>query len=169
MRTGTGANTLVSLRIHVRAEHKAAARTRRNRSRSRSSRTTASSWSSYSPPSNSYRSAQPSYGARRSERPTSANRSSSSGQGGTGHRSRQPLSEAAKRQAAILCSNAILGNDVLAAFESQITDYVSAEIINELAEHWDDKRCEDLAKIARGLLGLKGISQRFSRSLLTGL
>jgi hypothetical protein len=142
------------------AEHKAAAqaaaRARRNRNRSRSPRTNASSRASYSTPSSSYRSAQPSYGARRSERPTSASRSRSSGQGGTGHRSRQPLSEAAKRQAAILCSNAIQGNDVLAAFESQITDYVSAEVINELAEHWDGKSCEDLAKIARGLLGLKG-------------
>ena len=138
------------------AEHKAAARARRNRNRSRSPRTTASNWSSYSAPTRSYESAQPSHGTRRPRQSTPASRSRSSGQGGTGHRSRQPLSEAAKRQAAILCSNAILGNDVLAAFESQIADYLSAEVINELAEHWDGKRCEDLAKIARGLLGLKG-------------
>lgn len=138
------------------AEHKAAARARRNRSRSRSSRTTTSDWSSYSTPSSPYGSAQSSYGTRGPRQSTRASRSRSSGQGGTGHHSRQPLTEAAKRQAAILCSNAILGQDVLAAFESQITDYVSSEVINELAEHWDGKSCEDLARIARGLLGLKG-------------
>lgn len=138
------------------AEHKAAARARRNRSRSRSPRTIASNWTSYSTPPSSSGSAQSSYGAPRSGQSTSANRSRSSGQGGTGNRSRPSLSDAAKRQAAILCSNAILGQDVLAAFESQITDYVSTEVINELTEHWDGRRCEDLAKIARGLLGLKG-------------
>jgi hypothetical protein len=138
------------------ADHKAAARARRNRNRSRSSRTTASSWTSYSTPSSSYGPAQSSYGARRPGQSTSASRGQSPGHGGPGHHSRQPLTEAAKRQAAILCSNAILGHDVLAAFESQITDYVSTEVINELAEDWDGKRCEDLAKIARGLLCLKG-------------
>jgi hypothetical protein len=100
------------------AEHKAAAqaaaRARRNRSRSRSPRATSSSGIPYSTPSSSHGSAQSSYGARGSGRSTSASRSRSSGQGGTGHGSRQPLSEAAKREAAILCSNAILGHDVLA-------------------------------------------------------
>jgi hypothetical protein len=138
------------------AEHKAAARARRNRSRSRSPRAASSSGIPYSTPPSSYKPARSPYGARGPRQSTSARRSRSSGQGGTGHRSRQPLTEAAKRQAAILCSNAILGQDVLAAFESQITDYVSTEVINELAEHWDGKSCEDLAKIARGLLGIKG-------------
>jgi hypothetical protein len=138
------------------ADHKAAAQARRNRSRSRSSRTTTSTWPSYSAPSSSYGSAQPPYGTRRPRQTSPGSRSKSSGQGGTGHRSRQPLTEAVKREAATLCSNAILGQDVLAAFESQITAYVSSEVINELMEHWDGKSCEDLAKIARGLLGLKG-------------
>ena len=44
----------------------------------------------------------------------------------------------------------------MSAYESQITNYVSSQIINELADHWDGKRCEDLARIARGLLGIKG-------------
>jgi hypothetical protein len=142
------------------ADHKAAAQARRNRSRSRSSRTTTSTWPSYSAPSSSYGSAQPPYGTRRPRQTSPGSRSKSSGQGGaeggTGHRSRQPLTEAVKREAATLCSNAILGQDVLAAFESQITAYVSSEVINELMERWDGKSCEDLAKIARGLLGLKG-------------
>ena len=66
------------------------------------------------------------------------------------------MSEAAKREAATLCSNVILGQDVLAAFEGQITGYVSAQVMNELAEHWDGRGCEEVAKIARGLLGVKG-------------
>lgn len=66
------------------------------------------------------------------------------------------MSEAAKQEAAVLCSDAILGQGVLAAFRDQITGYVSTQVINDLTEHWGGRGCEELAKIARGLLGVKG-------------
>jgi hypothetical protein len=60
----------------------------------------------------------------------------------------------AKREAAKLCAAAILNQNVFAAFESQITDFVDANLMEQLTKRWDGKQCNDLAKIARKLLGI---------------
>jgi hypothetical protein len=70
--------------------------------------------------------------------------------------SKRDLSKAAKREAAKLCANAILDQGVLAAFESQITEYVSEELMDELSRNWDGRQCEELAKLAQQLLAVKG-------------
>jgi hypothetical protein len=63
---------------------------------------------------------------------------------------------AVKREAATLCADAILGQGVLTAFESQITGLVSKKAIDELTRNWDGKQCDEIAKIARALLGVRG-------------
>lgn len=73
----------------------------------------------------------------------------------SGPRFKQQLSEKAKREAATLCADAILGQNVLTAFESQITDYVSQELIDELAGGWDGRQCDEIAKLARALLATR--------------
>jgi hypothetical protein len=143
-------------------DHKAAAEAKRRRSRSRSTRTTTSNWSHYSPGPDSY---SPQQSPRTSgSRNSSSGSDTRSGRGSAGRQSKKPLSEAVKRQAATACANVILGQNVLTAYESQISSYVSSQIINELAEHWDGKRCEDLAKMAAAYLELRGTLPRFYRS-----
>ena len=61
---------------------------------------------------------------------------------------------AAKREAAKLCAAAILDQSVLTVFENQITDLVDAELVHELMQGWDGKQCDDLAKVAKKLLGV---------------
>jgi hypothetical protein len=61
----------------------------------------------------------------------------------------------AKRQAAKLCAEAILSQSVIPAFQSQITEYVSEELVNRLAKDWNSDQCDEIAKLARGLLAVK--------------
>jgi hypothetical protein len=73
-----------------------------------------------------------------------------------GTKGKSELSLTAKRQAAKLCAEAILGQGVLTSFEDQITDFVSEKLIDELSKNWDGRQCGQLAKIARGLLAIRG-------------
>jgi len=70
-------------------------------------------------------------------------------------RQRQELSQAAKREAAKMCADAILGQGVLTAFDAQIADYVSERLVEELARNWDGRQCNEIAKLARGLLAVR--------------
>jgi hypothetical protein len=82
---------------------------------------------------------------------------------------KRELSSVAKREAAKLCADAILSQGVLAAFEAQITDLVGEKLVDELAKGWDGKHCEDIAKLARGLLAVKGYFYRVLRIILNWL
>jgi hypothetical protein len=79
------------------------------------------------------------------------------------------LSVAAKREAAKLCADAIVGQGVLAAFDAQITDYVSTELIEKLSKNWDGKQCDEIAKLARGLLATKNYFYRIIQIALNWL
>ena len=81
----------------------------------------------------------------------------------------QRLSEKAKREAATLCADAILGQNVLTAFESQITDYVSQELVDELTENWDGRQCDEIAKLARGLLATRSYFYKTLQIILNWL
>jgi hypothetical protein len=134
-------------------------RLRQNKRRSQHSGTTVST---------SYRRRQRSYGAAQGSHraPQTAQRTST--------RSRKPpnryikakrrsdleLSKTAKREAAKLCADAILGQNVLPAFQSQITDYVSEKLVDELTKCWDGRQCDEIAKLARGLLAVRGYFYR---------
>jgi hypothetical protein len=82
------------------------------------------------------------------------------------HKSSKPprkkgdLSNRAKKEAARLCAEAIAGQGVLSAFESQITEYVSDKIVEELSRNWDGRQCDELAKLARQLLAVKSYFYR---------
>jgi hypothetical protein len=64
------------------------------------------------------------------------------------------LSNAAKREAATLCASVIYGQNVIASFDEQIVEIVDDKIVRELTENWDGHHCEELAKLARALLGI---------------
>jgi hypothetical protein len=76
------------------------------------------------------------------------------------------LTDAVKREIATFCANAILNEGVLAAFDSQIADYVSEKIVDEITRKWDGKNCDEIAKIARGLLAIRGHFQKLLRVIL---
>jgi hypothetical protein len=48
-----------------------------------------------------------------------------------------------------------MGQGVLSAFETQITEYVSEELIDELSRNWDGRQCEELAEVAKQLLAVR--------------
>ena len=68
---------------------------------------------------------------------------------------RGPLSLAEKREAAQLCEAAIVTNDVISVFQSQVLDLVSDKVVSELTKDWDGRQCKHIAKLARSLLDVK--------------
>jgi hypothetical protein len=150
------------------AEHRARAGQRKNSSR----RTNIRNLDRSSDAGTQY-----SYGKRRRPRGTSragrrtgtASRRSPNRNAPSNPRHQRKLSVAAKREAAKICADAIVGQDVLAAFDTQITDYVSGELIDKLSKNWDGKQCDELAKLARGLLAAKGYFYRVIQIALNWL
>lgn len=84
-------------------------------------------------------------------------------------RSKGELSKKAKREAAKLCADAIIGQGVIAAFESQITDYVSDELIDGLSKNWDGSQCGEIANLARGFLAVRGYFYRLLQIIVNWL
>ena len=68
---------------------------------------------------------------------------------------RGPLSLAEKREAAALCEAAIVTNDVISVFQSQVLDLVSEKVVDKLTKDWTGKQCKNIAKLARSLLDVK--------------
>ena len=138
-------------------EHKAM-RLRRNRSRSRIRSRRASSAShnrmSYEESSNYSNSWQRSSGPRPGVRRRNSTKKRPTQPSERRPRPKRPLSMATKREAANLCAAAILNQNVFTAFESQITDFVDTKLVDELTKSWNGKQCDELAKIARELLGV---------------
>jgi hypothetical protein len=60
-----------------------------------------------------------------------------------------------------------MGQGVLASFESQITDYVSELVVEELEKNWDGRQCGEIARLARGLLSIKGYFYRFLQVIVS--
>lgn len=142
------------------AEHRASKLSQsrsRSRNRRRRSAATNSNWASYGTRQGLSNPEQRSYGPTRgAQRTSSASYKGPSKKTKTEPRPRRPLTRAAKREAARLCADAILGQGILKDFDSQITDLVSEQLMQELTRNWDGKQCDELAKIARGLLGVRG-------------
>jgi hypothetical protein len=75
-------------------------------------------------------------------------------------RHKRGLSNRVKREAAKLCADAITEQGVVSAFESQITEYASEKLIDDLSRSWDGSQCEELAKLAQQLLAVKSYFYR---------
>jgi hypothetical protein len=166
------------------AEHKAIQR-RRSRSRTRSSARSRSRGRSSNSVA-SYSDWQSSYGStsqtssRTARRPggtpqRSQQKRSRANRGGISKKaagkpvSGRPLSVAAKREAATLCADIIVEQNVMTAFQSQITDMVGGKLVDQLSSKWDGKQCETIAKLARGLLGVKGYIDKTMKIVLNWL
>jgi hypothetical protein len=150
-------------------EHRARARRSRSSSRRTNIRNldrgpnTATSKYSYGPPR------RPSGTSRTGRRTGTGSLRSPNRKAPSKPRRQQKLSVAAKHEAAKICADAIVGQGVLAAFDAQIADYVSSELIDKLSKNWDGKQCDELAKLARGLLTVKGYFYRIIQIALNWL
>jgi hypothetical protein len=150
------------------AEHKAA-QSRRRRQRSRPGGASTPRWASYGTGQRPGGTAGSRGTSQKTQRARSGSYNSPPKKPSAKPRARRELSKAAKREAATLCAEAIRSQGVVAAFESQITDYVSEKLVEELAKNWDGRQCEEIAKLARGLLAVKSYFYRILRIVLNWL
>src|SRR5579872_4285622 len=85
---------------------------------------------------NSYR--KPQTNGRRSRRPIHTH---------VRLRRKRELTQVAKLEAAKVCVDVIISNNIIAEFESQITSLVGRELMGELAAGWNSRYCDDIAEL----------------------
>jgi hypothetical protein len=66
-----------------------------------------------------------------------------------------------------MCADAMLARSLDGAVRQKLVDIVGEKTVDLLTEDWDGTQCDELAKAARKLLGLKSLFQKFLGYLVT--
>jgi hypothetical protein len=106
------------------------------------------------------------------KRTTAANRlpaaedSASTRRSGT-NAARKDLPQRVRVEAAKICADAMSTRNLDETIREKLVDVVGEKTVDMLTRHWDGTQCNELAKVARKLLGVRSYFQKLLSSLIT--